>query len=535
MNAPTVSPLAARPPAPTFGATSSATSSTAKIAGRVSAVQIKSAAAYLALLAVTTVIAAQSAMAPWSEFTPKTADQGIFFYEGQLLLEGDAPYVDFFDHKGPLIFLVNALGGVLGGRIGVWPIEILALFFAGMACLRALAPIFGRWPGFLAAASLLIICGKYLEEGNMTEEYCLPLAVIAFAVLARFATSRRISRSSSLIMGLTGTGAFLFRPTELILWAVFCLAILIVLLRQRRSREALAATGWFLIGSLVVALPTAVWLVSKGALAAGFEQMILFNAGYSGRRGLVNAIVTAGQFLNGYDIYLAVTATAGLALWLRLGRGCPKLPRSGLIWLAIVNLIAMPVMFAIIVWPGRFYPHYMMQFLPLYVLPLGAVWYAIIRLIRRRTLLTATASGLAVLGLVLAVLWPGFQASRTWAASVSAGSTPPAFDQLVDVIRQNTTPDQPIQVGGSQSWIYLEADRRAPTRYHYIPFIGRGWEELRAEGMGAISDAEPKVVVDVGEVLLYGGFDFSPYDMVFSTQAQYPTMFMFEVYVRHEP
>lgn len=61
-------------------------------------------------------------------------DNGVFLYAGQRLLAGDTPYVDFWDHKGPLIFYVNALGLLLGAgsRWGVWLLEYVFLFFAAV-------------------------------------------------------------------------------------------------------------------------------------------------------------------------------------------------------------------------------------------------------------------------------------------------------------------------------------------------------------------------------------------------------------------
>ena len=37
-------------------------------------------------------------------------DNGVFLYGGQQLLAGKTPYLDFWDHKGPLIYFINAIG-----------------------------------------------------------------------------------------------------------------------------------------------------------------------------------------------------------------------------------------------------------------------------------------------------------------------------------------------------------------------------------------------------------------------------------------
>ena len=41
-------------------------------------------------------------------------DKSIFKYFGYVLSRGGTPYQSFFDHKPPLIFFLNYLGGLLG-------------------------------------------------------------------------------------------------------------------------------------------------------------------------------------------------------------------------------------------------------------------------------------------------------------------------------------------------------------------------------------------------------------------------------------
>ena len=42
-------------------------------------------------------------------------DAAIFAYEGALVRQGGMPYLTFWDHKGPLIYLINAAGLSLSG------------------------------------------------------------------------------------------------------------------------------------------------------------------------------------------------------------------------------------------------------------------------------------------------------------------------------------------------------------------------------------------------------------------------------------
>ena len=57
---------------------------------------------------------------------PLSRDSGVFAYGGQILLSGGTPYVDFWDHKGPLIYVFNSFGLFLfGSPRGIYIFEFL--------------------------------------------------------------------------------------------------------------------------------------------------------------------------------------------------------------------------------------------------------------------------------------------------------------------------------------------------------------------------------------------------------------------------
>lgn len=68
-------------------------------------------------------------------------DAGVFLYAAQVLLDGDLPYRDVWDHKPPLIYVLDALGLLLGGGspLGVWALQALAYAAAAILGQRTLA------------------------------------------------------------------------------------------------------------------------------------------------------------------------------------------------------------------------------------------------------------------------------------------------------------------------------------------------------------------------------------------------------------
>lgn len=54
-------------------------------------------------------------------------DSAIFQTIGKYWAQGVTPYAQLFDHKGPLIFFVDAVGYWLHGRSGVLVVQTLSL------------------------------------------------------------------------------------------------------------------------------------------------------------------------------------------------------------------------------------------------------------------------------------------------------------------------------------------------------------------------------------------------------------------------
>ena len=52
-------------------------------------------------------------------------DQAIYQYIGHLITEGQMPYVDAFDHKGPLLYLIYAAGCLISEKWGAWLINYI--------------------------------------------------------------------------------------------------------------------------------------------------------------------------------------------------------------------------------------------------------------------------------------------------------------------------------------------------------------------------------------------------------------------------
>ena len=106
-------------------------------------------------------------------------DSGIFKEMGLCLLQGKTPYVDLFDHKGPVLWFIQALGIWINPNWGLMTLQSLSLFCALVIFYKTVFLLLKKQ--FLSLIitifGLLFLIAVY-EQGNLCEEWSLPFITI---------------------------------------------------------------------------------------------------------------------------------------------------------------------------------------------------------------------------------------------------------------------------------------------------------------------------------------------------------------------
>ena len=124
-------------------------------------------------------------------------DANTYLTMGRGLLHGVVPYRDLFDHKGPLLYFVYALGALLSpsGFFGIYLLQAAALgtalFFLYQTALLVLedsaraAVYTAALPIFLLTAGIYYLPANLDYGGGSAEEFCIPLLAAALWLSAR--------------------------------------------------------------------------------------------------------------------------------------------------------------------------------------------------------------------------------------------------------------------------------------------------------------------------------------------------------------
>jgi len=411
---------------------------------------------------------------------PPAEDSSVFLYIGKRLLEGKLPYRDLFDHKGPILYLIEVLGLSLSlqGTDGVWVLELLNLLVTATLMLRlGFLEAENRASCCLAVLTAVGICGwKVWQGGNFTEEYALPWITLAALVFFRFFRNGFWRPSDIFLLGFGFAVVFLLRANMIAAWAAFLPPVLIRFLREKRFSDIAKCVALFLLGVATVFLPVLLWAGRTGFLPDLWKDYILFNFSYAG-----NAAEQESGLLSTAVFFAGVVWPGTVAQLICLVFHC----RNSRQWL---NALFFAVSLLAAGMSARGYYHYAIILLPAMILPLtgffdltGRIWC---RLFRK----SGTVDYRLILISFVLVAVAAFAYRR-----VSPGQQ--KKDPAVQILLERTTPEDDVLVLGNNCWYYLAADRKTENRFFYqLPPLEIS-EDLFVAFEGELERVPPDVVL----------------------------------------
>jgi len=422
-------------------------------------------------------------------------DSGVFLYGGWRILHGGAPYVAFWDHKPPLIYLLNAVGLALGGVWGVWALEAAGLAIALACGWRIIKAGWGRAPAALALCAWAAGYACLREGGNLTECYAHPLQVLLLLQYAK-ASQRPGHARPWLLMGILASCLFLLRQ-NLIGTAVAVLAAhALRSMRPLQAAPVARSLGAFAAGVAAPLAVAAACLAAAGALPAFIDQAFTYNLAYASAPWSARAEALLRVAARKETVSLLALALAG---WAAAAMRCfstddRAFPMRGA---CMATLLALPVETALACLSGRPYAHYALPMLPAMAILAAALMDALLRSLAARPAAASTVFRAAALAALAAALLALPLLSWIVHGRAMIGEAR-KFADTAAAIRQHTSPGAGVLVWGPETRVNFLARRAAPTRFAYsYPLETPGYTQPThwREFLAALNDAPPAVVV----------------------------------------
>lgn len=436
-------------------------------------------------------------------------DQGVYLYIGQQILDGKIPYRDVWDHKGPIIYYINALGLYLTGSAwGVWILEIVFLFTAALLGYFAIRSVFDAPIAFASSILWLISLPSILIEGNHVEEYSL---LFQFASIYFYFRSEKEMHGywNEFLIGVTAALSLALRPNNIGVHVSIVLVLLLNLIfsPKRRSQNVKQIIN-IIFGGLVVLSAIAVYFAINDSLWYLFDTVFVYNYYYS-RMVSINyweSLAFGYKYLT-FLIPLGLLGLIGAAgYYLRYWKHDTNKTHF-----ALFVFVATPVQMYLSIISGRLYTHYYIGWLPVFALLTCFFIYLVTwifgKLFRGHGY-KAIFEYLVVFGLILEFGWgpvvSGMHDLVTLASNF--GSPVSNFSRsyltveqstYVGYILENTRPDDYLLIWGNETTYNFLTERRSPSRFVYTYAFetpGYASQEMADELLSDIIKKRPLII-----------------------------------------
>ena len=258
------------------------------------------------------------------------SDNAMYLTMGTALAQGYAPYKDIFDHKGPLLFILQTIPQLFSSgylTVTVFMQEVLFLW----ACLLVLARMARRLNVSALAVQLvyLAVYARLTDGGNLTEEYTNLFTLIGLDALLRvFDTGDGLGGQDAkalakpaFLVGVMAMLAFMTRANNMLVLAGATCMVALCMVAARRFEHVGVCAASLLCGCALAAAPIVLWLASHGALKDAVYGAITHNMMYADTGDVSRVTVLLHRQYGHYAIFVAgMTCCGAVAYYIRTKR-----------------------------------------------------------------------------------------------------------------------------------------------------------------------------------------------------------------------
>lgn len=472
--------------------------------------------AYIVSCAVALIFGFNSPSHPWIGSEPYT-DSGVFKTIALMMEHGYMPYRDSFDHKGPVLYILNWIGNRISQYSGIWVIEIIVLsvtFYFLYKISRLKCSIIASLIVSFTALSLLF---EYYQGGNLTEEYAMPCIAISIFIFLDYLLNNKVSKIRLVVSGLCCGIVLLLRPNMISIWVVYCFLISLILVYKRAIKEWIGFIIYFLIGMAIIVIPIVIWLGINEDLYYCFHDYILFNIKYSSAEGGIALLSSKwSSFFIFFNTTVYIVAFACIVFHIK---------EAKLINISYAIYLIMTIVFMVM--SGMSYGHYGMILIPAVIYPLSLVFSDIekIKEDNQRKVLILLVS-LYSLSMIITPNW--INTIEGVVATYEAKDDNHCSDStnnIVNLIVNKTEEEDKISVYGNWNIIYVLSNRVHATRYSYQFPIGQVMPEIMDEYMKDLQEELPKILVIMSGKFddnIHGFLDKNNYQLLYPSNVEDP-------------
>lgn len=232
------------------------------------------------------------------------SDVNLYFNIGKSMTQGHTLYTEAFDHKGPLIFFIYAIGYIISNDsfLGVFIIELLCWLAMSFTIYLSARIFLKKSYSLIASMTFLALILKFTGQGGSAEEFILIFESITLCLFLRYFKSdnARHIPAYMLIHGVLFSATVFIKINLAIFWIFPILAIFINILINKEYKNLFINFIAFIGGILIVAFPIWLYLYINNAVSDAYDIYIVFNRKYANVLSFAGIIKTL--LVRAYDL-----------------------------------------------------------------------------------------------------------------------------------------------------------------------------------------------------------------------------------------
>lgn len=208
------------------------------------------------------------------------SDINLYFNIGKAIANGKVLYLEAFDHKGPMIFFLYAIGYIISNDtfFGMFLIECLAWIILSFTAYYTARLFLDKGYSLLVAIAFLPLFMSHIEQGGSAEEFIAVCIGISLYLFVRyFKNPQAHDYRYMLVHGIMWGIVLLTKFTLTIFWIPTLLAVGLVLILKKEYKNLILNICCFLLGGLVVILPVLFYFIATRSLSEAVEAYITVN------------------------------------------------------------------------------------------------------------------------------------------------------------------------------------------------------------------------------------------------------------------
>jgi hypothetical protein len=425
-------------------------------------------------IAVALLLGMRLALNPWSGELPGN-DSAAYLYVGMMLRKSVTLYTELFEHKGLILYLIDALGMSItdGSLTGVWILEMLNAFAATLLILKVTKLFTDRktvqYITGVGLISSMTIC-MLLTDGNLSEEWVLPWITLSVYIFLKYFLDKKYRFYEIILLGVSFAIIVFIRANMIAVFAAFMPLVLIYMIMEKQWKDIGICVANFLIGILIVAAPILIYTLRVGSLQAMIQDYFLFSFSYIEEGGMPITYVMWRLFRR-LTVYSAI-----LLIGIRMFYKNHIFQMNS--WYYAISIVVASI-------SGRAHAHYAIILIPALIVPMVMVLNQIPEMKINKLEDKITAVIFLFAAAQFSVSFFGYQK--------------PELSEVAQYLQDTTTEDENVVMMGNNCVYYLESGRYTTNKYYYHAPIANVSEPIYEDIVKELEQKKTDVLVVIGQ------------------------------------